>query len=153
MAFPSAFGTNRTLGQALGTLNGNAAQTKAQSISIRDKCLAGTASATEILTFMTNLADIRTSMDLMAAVPGLSAFAQTQYNNPGLDIVSQYNAMIAAIDAARIWMRDNFPRAATTLEALERTIDANGRTVARVFTAPSVAPLASLLDTVIASID
>ena len=109
--------------------------------------------ATELVSWLGAMASYRETMDQMAAVPGLAAYAQEQYSNGGLNIVTEYNAMAAAIDAARSWVATNFPKAAVTNELLERTFDANGRAVSKVFTALQLAALVPLLDTLTASID
>lgn len=153
MAFPGEDGTILTLDEALKKLRAAASATKAASQRLRTRALADQCRAIDLVDYLALAAAQRDLMDLMVAVPGLPAYAQEQYNNGGFVIATEYDAMKAAIDAARTWIVTNFPKAAGTNELLERTFDGAGRTVQKVFTAVQLAALVTLLDAVIAAIN
>lgn len=154
MAFPSNQGTHpRTLGQALDSISAIAGSVKVTATQLRDKSAAGPVSSTEIIGYASGLASQRDQIAVLAATPGLAQYARDEYANAGLDIAAEYTALIARIDSTTAWIVANHPKAAGTLEVLERKFSADGRTVANTFSTATLATFRSTLDLLIAQID
>lgn len=149
--FPSNYGsTPMSLAKSLDQAMAVAGQIKVQAQTMRDQSAAGPVSATAIVQLSGVLASLRTQMSEVAATPGLSAYAQTQF--PLLDVSASYSSMVSQLDATLSWIQSNFPKAASG-ELLERKFSADGRTSAVMFTSAALSAFRSQLDLLIAQID
>ena len=86
--------------------------------------------------------------DTNAAVPGVAVYAQQIVTDqPGYDVVAEYNAVRAAMVTARDQMMGMFPKDANG-NLLYQQLDANGNLVNIQFTAAQLTPVVALLDDV-----
>lgn len=155
MAFPSNIGTvPRDLSSMWTSARETSGQVKLSATSMRSACLAGNVGSTSILDFITDLFSKRTMLAASAAVPGIAAYAQQQINNPGMVVATEFNTMMAAIDACLAWTLANFPKDGNGF-LLGWTFqgDGSGRLVDRQFAPAETAAFRTALDTLIASIN
>lgn len=148
MAFPA---TGVKLADAYRLLTGRAADVRAQSVSLRASSLAGPVAADRILSFAQMLSRSKTEMTTLAALPGMVAYAQAQENNASLNIVTEFNLMIAQVDATVAWIVTNFPQDASGFK-LAFTLSAAGAPVYRTFDTATLATFRTTLDALIATI-
>lgn len=147
MAFPA---TSQALARAYAGIKAMALDIRNQSVALRDRSAAGSTSAEVIVTFVRSMARIRTDLSGLTATPGLGAYAQEQEGNPALNIVAEYNAMIAQLDATTAWVAANIPSDGTY--NLIVTIGPSGLIDWRMFDAAATAGLRSALNQLIAAI-
>jgi len=57
----------------------------------------------------------------LSVTPGLAEYASAQENDGTYDVAAEFQAMIAAISAAKVWLNDNTPNTATVAPASEWT--------------------------------
>lgn len=150
MTFPSSYGTTASLQKAWEIATDAAATIKQCAQSLNTQSNAGAVGASYLVNSLVLLANHRDLLTAAAAVPGISAYAQSQSGNT--DIASDFNAVLAALDAARDWVIANFPKDGGGF-LLERTFAADGRWTERQFTTAALAPLRALLQTLISTID
>lgn len=86
-----------------------------------------------------------TVLDAAAALPGMADYAKTQFDDPAYDVVSEYNAMHAALVAVRNWLATNIPANGITIS--------NGVQVGAVYAPAATAPLRTLVIAAQATID
>lgn len=149
MPLPTSL-TSISLDEAFKSFLTLGAQVKSEAQTIRNLANAATLDATRLIQFEDFLAGKADLYATFAAVPNLGAYAQTQVSDPSLDIIAAYNTMLTSLTATRVWIRDNFPKAASG-ELLERKFDANGRTTVVVFTAPQMVPFLVVLNTLLST--
>lgn len=151
MAFPSAGGTRFLLENAWSNALSTAAVVKTHAKALKAKSLAGLTPSTDIMDMVALLKDAKATFVQVAAVPGIAAYAQVKMDDPAFNIVTEFNAMTAQIDATRTWIVNNFPKSSGYL--LERSFDANGALVDRTFDTASLATFRTVLDALLATID
>ncbi len=152
MAFPSTAGTApEALSVAWVRAMSIAGSIKLDTQAIRAQSLAGNVGASRILNHLTFLADQKVALQAIAALPGIGAYAQAQANDPGLNVATEFNAMIAAMDGVRDWVIANFPAASGYLQA--QSFQADGRTTDRQFNTASLVNYRTQLDALIAAIN
>lgn len=117
---------------------------------LRAASATGNILAQDILGCYTFLKRERAFLVTRAAVSGLSAYAQAQKNQPGLDVVAEFNTVIATLDAVTGWMASNFPQDGNGF-LLSHSFGPDGL-VDRQFTPAQTAGLRTQLDTVLAAI-
>ena len=142
MAYPTG-----TLGKVLDKIDERIAYLKQFCIRIRDRAASGPIQATTIVDTFINLQSERTALVGASAVPGLVAYAKAQKGDETLDIVVEFNAVIAAIDATIAWINTNFPKDANGF-LLRETWGANGP-VDRTFTVAQTANFRTVLQGII----
>jgi acetolactate synthase regulatory subunit len=91
-------------------------------------------------------------MDALAATPGLAEYAKAQVNDPAYDVAAEYIAMRNAMVAARDDLMGRFPKDGGGF-LLYQTLTIEGVIQHRTFTAAQMAPVVTLMDAVIATID
>jgi len=148
MAFPAS---NQALSDAYRTLKNLANGVRSQAVNLKAQSLAGPVAADKILNYVTLLNQARTQMTVLSATPGLSVYAQAQENNPALNIVTEYNTMVAQIDATITWVVTNFPQDGNGFK-LAFTLAADGSIVYRTFDTPTLATFRTTLDALTATI-
>jgi hypothetical protein len=149
MPFPTNLGTNpQSLAEALRLVMRYAGSVKAAAQSIKAASLSGPIGANQVIDYVGELAEQRTTIAALAATTGLAAYAQGQYG----DINTSYTAMVSAIDATRAWVIANFPKAASG-EVLEKKLGADGRVQMNTFTTAQLAGFRTQLDALIATLD
>ena len=113
--------------------------------------LTGVASANQIFQLMDNIRAPLTIFNQVAAIPGIAAYAQAQFDDPTYDVAANFTAMVNALNAVVAWVMANFPKD-TGGFVQAYTLAANGDRVPVTFTSVQTAGLASALNTLIASI-
>ena len=153
MPFPSSVGTRSfTVSAALNLAQQTAAGVKARAQALSLQSASANVPASLILEGMSMFADAKANFTRCAAVPGLATYAQAQLGDT--DIANEFNAMVAAVDAVRVWVMANFPKDGNgVLLASSFAPDNSGRTVQVQFTPAQLSQLRTLLDALAASID
>lgn len=152
MAFPSSAGHPYILANAWESARQVAGQLKTAASTLKTLSLAGAITSTDILSFQIRLADAKAQLQLCAAVPGLSTYAQAQVNDNALDVAASFTAMTTQIDACGTWVINNFPKDGSGF-LLAQQFNGSGRTVDRTFSTASLATFRTQLDALIATID
>lgn len=124
---------------------------KKQCQSLRNDSAAGPIQSGRIISLFQYLRVERAALQQASTVPGLGAYAQEQKNQPGLNIGTEFTALLAAIDNVTTWISANFPVDPGTSSLLERTLGPDGP-IERTFTTAQMAGLRAQLDTIIAAI-
>lgn len=157
MSFPSSTGTKQdSLALAWSRARDTAAGVKNRAQSLRTASLAGPVGSSAILDLATFLADSKLALQKSASTTGIVAYARDQIADPAIDVVAEFNSMIAALDGVVSWIITNFPRdtvSGTFLLARTFAVDNSGRTQDRQFTTAQLAGLRTALDSLIAAID
>ena len=151
MAFPSDIGQD-DLATAWRGVRLFAGAIKRDAQNLHALSVAGPVGGSQILDFLTRLADNRAELARYTQVAGLAAYAQEQINDPALDVAAAFVAMRDQADACRDWAIANFPKDGNGF-LLARTFLADGRTQDRQFTAAALAPFRTQLQSLIATID
>lgn len=147
MAFPA---TAPELATAYAQIKNRVGFIRQRTQALRAASLA-TTSAQVIITYVQEMATMRAMLDTLTATPGLAEYARAAEANSGLDIVAEYNAMLAQLAATTAWIASNFPDDGTGYK-LAFTLDAQGAIVWRTFSSASLAGLRAVLDALIATI-
>ena len=152
MGFPSLSGTRPgNLSYAWDMLRGSVQEVKNRTQTVRTMAAAGTTSGV-ILDHTTFLAGSKEYLNSLASTPGLADYAKGQVNDATFDIVTEYVAMMTALDNTVTWIMTNFPKDASGF-LLAKTFDANGVQVDRNFDAASLSTFVTVLDALLATID
>jgi len=96
------------------------------------------------LGWASNINTVLARLDADAALPGMQAYAQAQFANPGYDVAAQYATMRAAIAAILTWLQANLPSNSVTVT--------NAVATGSTFTPAQTAPLKALIDAAVATI-
>jgi hypothetical protein len=152
MAFPSSVGVPYILANAWDSARKFAGQLKIAATNVRALSLAGPVTSSDILNLQILMADIKAQLAILAAVPGLAAYAQAQTNNPSLDVAAAFSAMATAIDNCGSWVVTNFPKDGSGF-LLAQTFSGAGRPTDRTFSTATLAGFRTQLDALIATID
>lgn len=145
MAYPTGM-----LSIVLEDIDRRAAALKLYAQQVRAECAVGNVPSSRILDVYVNFKQERAALASAAATPGLTQFARDQKQNQTLDVVAEFNAMIAAIDGVTGWLETNFPKDAGGF-LLAKSFSA-GTIVDRLFPASQTAGFRTQLDTLIAAI-
>lgn len=148
MAFPAS---SQALANAYSLIKGRANGIKSETVQLRNDSAAVIISAERIIGYTAMLARSKTELATLAAVPGLSTYAQAQESNPSLDIVAEYNTMLTQINSTISWIATNFPQDAGGYK-LAFQLGADGNLVWRTFTTASLATFRTQLDALAATI-
>lgn len=87
-----------------------------QVVRLKQQCtqwliqLNSTIDAPVVINMFARLRAERNALTAAAATPGIGAYAQAQKGDDQLDIATEFNAMVAAIDAAANWISTNAPK-------------------------------------------
>ena len=144
MAYPTG-----VLSRTLDDIDRRAAAIKSYCTQVRAAMAVGDVSASVPIDLYIRLRADRAALAAAAAVPGIVQYARDQKNNQGLDVVAEFSAMTAAIDAVTTQITTVFPVSGGFL--LREQWSASG-TTERAFSSAATANLRTLLDTLIATI-
>lgn len=147
MAFPA---TAPELATAYAQIKNRVGFIKQRTQALRAAALS-TLSAQAIITYVQEMATMRAMLDTLTATPGLAEYARAAEANSGLDIVAEYNAVIAQLAATTAWIAANFPEDGTGYK-LAFTLAGDGTLVWRTFTPAALAGLRTVLDALTATI-
>lgn len=95
------------------------------------------------------LAQQHDRLTALAAVSGMQAYAQAQYDDVTYDVATEFTALLADIAAVYTWVYTNVPQVGGYYQVEEVVAD---ELVERTFAPAITAPLAALVDTLVASI-
>lgn len=145
MAYPTGM-----LGIVLESIDTRILKIKQTTQSLRDDLAAGNVTSGRILSYFQYIRAERAALVTAAATPGLTTYAQNEKQNGTLNIVAEFNTVIAAIDGTTTWISTNFPKDGSGF-LLERTLAVDGP-VERTFTPATTATFRSQLDALVATI-
>ena len=111
---------------------------------------AGNTTATRILSIYTRLVETHERLTEAKAVPGIAEYAQAQKDDEALDVVAEFNGVLALIAAAQAQIAADLPTTNDWL--LVSKLTATG-TEAREFTAAQTASLRAALTAIADAID
>lgn len=148
MAYPAS---TELLSQVLNQIDGIMLMVKSLSATLRSRSASASIPASDVTDYMSRVADFRDRLAVLSATPGLGDYAKVQKSLPGLDVVAEYTATVAQIDATRSWITTNFPKDGSG-NLLIVKFDAAGRTVTNTFTTTSLAQLRTQLSALEATI-
>lgn len=146
MAYPTGM-----LSFVLEHIDRRIADVKRNATNVRNEANSGDIPSSRILTLLVNLRQDRTSLVAAAATPGIGAYAQQIKNNPTLDVVAEFNSVIASLDQVVAWIVANFPQDGQGF-LLAQTLGPAGP-VDRMFTPAQTSGLRTQLDSLIITIE
>lgn len=147
MAFPAS---QQTLADGLASIGREALNIKRYAQQVVAFSAVNVSSANAVLEVMGRLKSTIEAWDAAAAVPGIVDYAREQYDDPNLDIVSEYQAMRSAAVTARDFIIGAFPKSNGFI--LKDTLTADGGITVRQFSSADLAPLRTHLNALIATI-
>jgi hypothetical protein len=155
MPFPSNSGTTQiSLSDAWTLTRSYMNLIKTNTQQLRTASETGNVNAEYILTYATKLIDYKVELQKTVNVTGLAAYAQEQINNPTINIVTEYNAVIQALDSVVAWIINNMPKDQDGyLLITQFAAQNNGRTTSRSFAPAQTAGLRTTLDSLLSTID
>ena len=114
--------------------------------------LASTRDANYIFARLDDFRGRLSQLQSYAAIPGMAAYAQQQLNTPTYDVVTEFNNMIAALQAVIAWVVNNFPKEVDGFLKDTTTINADGSRTAATFTSAQTSGWVTQLNAFIATI-
>ena len=126
MSLPTGIGTTKSLDTVFGELEGLAFKIKALAQTAQGRAQAGNETAERVVEVFRQLGQYRTELNTLATgvdAVAANAFAQDRYNDPTFNLTTEYQAVVAQINAVLTWIETNAD--ATTL----LIFDANNGTV------------------------
>ena len=153
--FPSSNGTKQdNLAFAWETARNVAGQIKGRSQSLRNSAEAGAIPTDMILDYVRFLGACKTTLQRAAFTQGIAAYAQEQIADNTINVATEFNNMMSALDAVGGWIFTNFPKDVDGwLLSRKFNPDNSGRTDDRLFSPAQTAGLRTVLDALIATID
>ena len=106
--------------------------------------LAGNITALDAMEWVSNIARAVAAMDAVATLPGMAAYAQTQFGSGTYDVAAEYTSMKNALNAIAAWLKTNIPANAITIS--------NGVAVGASYAPAATSPLKTLVDAAAATI-
>lgn len=149
MAFPA---NTLRLAPTLDQVAANMRGIKSFAQDRRAAMLAGNVGANSIIDIWERLKLAKSQLATLVATPGLPAYAQAQYDNESLNLATEYNAVVAAIDAVTANIESTFPKDAGNY-LLAAQFNGGGVLTYRQFTPAQMATLAGLLNTLAGTIN
>lgn len=116
MSLPTGIGTTKSLDTVFGELEGLAFKVKALAQTAQARAQAGNETAERIVEVFRQLGSYRTELNTLATgvdAAAANAFAQDRYNDPTFNLTTEYQAVVAQINAVLTWIETNAD--ATTL--------------------------------------
>ena len=81
-----------------------------QSAQIAVQLLTGTVTANQVFQIVDNLRSPLQIFAQVAAIPGIAAYAQAQFNDATYDVATEFTNMVNTINAVVNWVVTNFPK-------------------------------------------
>ena len=122
-----------------------------QTAQIAVQLLTGTVTANQVFQIVDNLRSPLQIFAQVAAIPGIAAYAQAQFNDATYDVATEFTNMVNTINAVVSWVVTNFPKD-TGGFAQAYTIAADGSRTPVTFTPAQTAGLTAAINAVIAAI-
>lgn len=145
MAYPV-----KSLGKVLDQIESVMIGIRGRCVALRDRSLIANIPSSTIFELYVRLKADKAILDSLSGTPGLPAYAQTAYNNAGLNIATEFTAVTTALNNTTSWIENNFPKDGNGY-LLASTLTANGP-VDRQFDTASLATFRTVLDALIATI-
>ena len=105
MAYPTGL-----LAFVLEDIDRQIASVKLTCQQVRAEAAAGNIPSSRILDLFVNLQQSKVSLAAAAGTSGIGAYAQAAKNNPALDVVAEFTAVLNTIDGVLAWITTNFPK-------------------------------------------
>lgn len=147
MAFPAS---QQTVEDALSQIRRAAITLRRQIQSLRDESAAGVTNRADYINLQIAITRALQQWQQAAAVQGLSAYAQSQYDDATLDIAAEYLAMKSAAESLRLWIFNNIPKQGDT--PLLHTIDIEGTLTNLTVSSAAAAGFRTEADTFLATV-
>lgn len=106
--------------------------------------LTSNITALDAVEWLSNLNRVLSEFDIIAALPGLQAYAQAQFGGATYDVASEYSTMRSSLVAVQQWLLTNIPSNSITI--------VNGVQVGASYTPAQTAPLKALVVSAAATI-
>jgi hypothetical protein len=154
MAFP-ATGTTRAdnLSDVWTFARAMAAQVRSRASTLSTMAAGASTSASYVLDTATFFADAKAVLLKASQVGGIAAYAQAQINDATVNVTTEFNSMMSAIDSVTSAIITNFPKdASNRLLFLTFTADNSGRQTSSAFTSAQMVPVKTALDALVATI-
>lgn len=97
-----------------------------------DTKLTGNITGLDAIAMTANLKRVIADIDEVSALPGMAAYAQTQFGDQNYDVAAEFTTMRAALVAVHDWLKANIPANAVYISSGDLT----GLTYAPAATAP-----------------
>ena len=143
MAFRAS---NQSLQDVLVQIKRTAFAVKRDAQSLRSDSATAAIPFARIQDFFRSLQVRRTDMTARAGTAGLADYAKGQENDPGYDVVAEFNVMKAAIQTTEDWIVINMPASIAVSSSTSDIVLAE-------FSPAELAGLRTQLDALIAAID
>ena len=140
------------LATGLEQLMGVAVDVKKQTLEIRTLASVDGMGRRQLVVYMARLSRAVTRINELGNVPGLAQYAKDQYNNPTLEIVTEFQTFRAACVQLRDWVYNNFPKH-TSGAWLVSEFANDGTETMMTFTAAQLGQFVSHCDTLLALMD
>jgi hypothetical protein len=147
MAFP----TRDSLQKIWVQLSSRAKSLKTQCTNFNAASLSGPVSASAVEGVFIGMGDFRAYASSVVATEGLAEYVQEQYTDQQINIATEYNAMIAAIDSSLSWMVTNIPQSGGYVQLDQWA--SNGTITRRTFSTVSLAGLRTIVQSVANTIE
>lgn len=144
--------SNYVPARAYEEMRGTATQINRQ-VAQRASAWAGAgASSIDIISAIDTAVSQKARLQSLASTPGLALYAQDQENDPGYDVVAEYQALIAAIDTLIAEMVAVIPTSNPGGYAEVYTLNQSGSKTPRTFTPAEMSGVVAALNAVDAAI-
>jgi hypothetical protein len=119
--------------------------------SARSAEFASGATSAQVLSVLDNMRALKAELDEVKTTPGIAAYAKAQEDDVAYDVVAEFTAMLAAVDAVIQEIITTMPKDGSGFLLLNQ-FDVDGALIPRNFTAAQLANLRTLLDGVTSSV-
>jgi len=110
-----------------------------------DTRLNGNITGLDAVEMLNNLDRVLAIFSEVAALPGLAAYAQSQFSNATYNVTAEFDVMINALAAVQSWLKTNIPSTAISI--------VSGVMVGATYTPAQTAPLRALVVAAAATIE
>ena len=149
MSWPAS---KQTLANAFKEANDGAIRTKQFVTTIRDISAAGETPRKRVINLYLDLQRSITEWVIAKSLPGIVAYAREEFNDPTLDVATEFNAMQTSAETLRDWIYNNFPKDASSGAWLVTAYDTNGELINLTFTSSQLSVFRTHADTFLATI-
>lgn len=153
MPFPSQGGSRIPLATALDLAYRLAGTIKNAAAALSADSAAGNVLRQRVHSYCANLVEQDGRLAAVQAQSGIAAYAQSQFDDLGLDIATEFTAMRNAISAVITNIRTTSAVSSGTDIVLEREFDLDGSLILLDYTSAQLVTLRGLLDDLVATID
>lgn len=113
--------------------------------------LASNVNANQIFQMLDDIRSQLSVFNQVAAIPGIAAYAQAQFNDVSYNVAVEFTTMVNAVQSVTDWVVTNFPKDAQGFVQAHK-INADGSRTPTVFTPAQTSGLVTALNAVIASV-